>query len=80
LIFLFSERGRDRDRTDDLYRVKVARVVYRNDSSQFALHHPGGFLLAFGAYCSQFVPNLFERQTTRNAAGIARDKMPTRYE
>jgi hypothetical protein len=37
-------------------------------------------LLAFGAYCSQFVPNLFERQTTRNAAGIARDKMPTRYE
>jgi len=41
--------GRDRDRTDDLYRVKVARVIYLINSSLFSLHDPGSFLTVLGA-------------------------------
>jgi hypothetical protein len=41
--------GRDRDRTDDLYRVKVGRVVYLINLSLFSLHDPGSFLMVLGA-------------------------------
>jgi hypothetical protein len=50
--------GRDRDRTDDLYRVKVARVVYLTNSSWFSLFDSGWFPTVFGAYCSQIVTKL----------------------
>jgi hypothetical protein len=62
--YLFDfKSGRDRDRTDDLYRVKVARVVYIIDSSPFSLHDPGGFLMMFGANCSQVVPKFLKQET-----------------
>jgi len=51
--------GRDRDRTDDLYRVKVGPVIYVIDPSQFVLHDSGSFLMMFGAYCSQLVPRFW---------------------
>jgi hypothetical protein len=41
--------GRDRDRTDDLYRVKVARVIYLINLSLFSLHDPASFLMMLGA-------------------------------
>jgi hypothetical protein len=51
-----GESGRDRDRTDDLYRVKVSGVVYLTHSSWFSLVGTGGYCTVFGAYCSQVVP------------------------
>ena len=65
-----GNNGRDRDRTDDLYRVKVGRVVYRIDSSQFVLHNPGGFLMMFGANCSQFVPKFSRRKTAQRLRNL----------
>ena len=44
-----NANGRDRDRTDDLYRVKVARVIYLINLSLFSLHDPGPFLTVLGA-------------------------------
>ena len=41
--------GRDRDRTDDLYRVKVTLVVHRIDSPSVFLLHLGSFCMVFGA-------------------------------
>jgi hypothetical protein len=40
--------GRDRDRTDDLYRVNFAGVIYPIDSSLFFLHGRAPFSLVFG--------------------------------
>jgi hypothetical protein len=45
--------GRDRDRTDDLYRVKVTLVVYVIDSLYVFLHIPGRFCVVPGAYWTQ---------------------------
>jgi hypothetical protein len=48
LTSLISLNGRDRDRTDDLYRVKVGGVVYLINLSLFSLHDPGSFLTVLG--------------------------------
>jgi len=53
-----GNNGRDRDRTDYVYCVKVGRVIYVIDSSPFSLHDSGSFSMVFGAYCSQLVPKL----------------------
>ena len=53
---LKRKNGRDRDRTDDLYRVNVGGVVYLINLSPFSLHDPGSFSMMLGAYCSQVVP------------------------
>ena len=51
-----GDNGCDRDRTDDLYRVNVAGVVYLVNSSWFSLFDIGANYMMFGAYCSQIVP------------------------
>jgi len=48
--------GCDRDRTDDLYRVKVAGVVYVINSFWCSLVDFGSIHMMFGAYCSHIVP------------------------
>jgi hypothetical protein len=54
--------GRDRDRTDDLYRVNLGQNIYLIDSSSSFLHGVGSFSLVFGAYCSQIVPKFYEEK------------------
>ena len=44
-----GSNGRDRDRTDDLYRVKVILVIYRIDSLCVFLPYLGCFYVVFGS-------------------------------
>jgi len=55
-----TDGGRDRDRTDDLYRVNLARDMHFIDLSSLFLHFAGSFSMVFGAYCSQIVPKFCE--------------------
>jgi hypothetical protein len=50
-----KEDGCDRDRTDDLYRVNVAGVVYLNHSSWLSLFDFGAIYMMFAL----IVPKLF---------------------
>jgi hypothetical protein len=43
------EDGRDRDRTDDLYRVNYGAVVYLVGSSSFILRGRASLCLVFGS-------------------------------
>jgi len=61
LVWNRKTNGRDRDRTDDLYRVNVAGVVYLINSSWFSLFDFAANYTMFGAYCSQFVPKFPEK-------------------